>query len=142
MQKVKAITSSLLALVVLVSTLSFTLEQHFCLGQLVDVALFSDASCGMEHSTSDSCDADLKEVDCCDEKHQVIEGQDHEATVKNSKSNQVKQPTEGAINIAATWIKNLLFSIVENNFSAYLSPPDKTLYPSASYQAALQTFLL
>ena len=43
------ITSLIMAFVVLVSTMSFTYDLHFCGDILVDVALFAKAdSCGME----------------------------------------------------------------------------------------------
>nr|WP_311195967.1 hypothetical protein [Antarcticibacterium sp. 1MA-6-2] len=45
------ISSSLLASLVLLSTLSFTVNKHFCGDFLVDQAIFSAAeTCGMEHS--------------------------------------------------------------------------------------------
>jgi len=47
------ITSSLLALLVLLSTLSFTVESHYCGDFLVDVSYVGQADgCGMEKSSS------------------------------------------------------------------------------------------
>jgi len=57
--------STVLALLVLVSTFSFTIDKHFCENFLVDHAIFSMAtSCGMDmdsHSGTDSMDQD----NCC-----------------------------------------------------------------------------
>ena len=41
--------SGLLAIIVLLSTLSFTVDSHYCGERLVDVAVFSEVrGCGME----------------------------------------------------------------------------------------------
>ncbi len=72
-KKIHKLISMVLALLVLVSTLSFTVDKHFCGSILVDLAIFSEAkTCGMEMdsemaSTEDSC--------CTNEKTE-IEGQD------------------------------------------------------------------
>ena len=66
--------SLVMALVVLLSTMSFTVEKHFCGQILVDLAIFSEAdTCGM-HSTL----IENKEVEdqCCTEEKTIIEGQD------------------------------------------------------------------
>jgi len=58
-----------LALLVMLSTISFTIEKHFCGGTLVDVALFTDAeSCGKEMPS------DFKKP-CCKDEVEVVEGQ-------------------------------------------------------------------
>jgi hypothetical protein len=60
----------LMALVVLFSTMSFTVSQHFCGGDLMDSAVFSKAhSCSMEKSNS--CEI---EKDCCENLIKQIEG--------------------------------------------------------------------
>ncbi|TBN02718.1 hypothetical protein EYD45_11370 [Hyunsoonleella flava] len=59
-----------LALLVLFSTLSFTVEKHYCGDTLVDVAIFSEAkTCGME------MDGPEKPKPCCDDEVDVVEGQ-------------------------------------------------------------------
>lgn len=68
--------STVLALLVLVSTFSFTVDKHFCGSFLVDQAVFSKAStCGMElHSNSET---DLMDQDtCCRNQNITVEGQD------------------------------------------------------------------
>ncbi|WP_408033184.1 HYC_CC_PP family protein [Tenacibaculum xiamenense] len=72
------IVSSLMALVVLFSTMSFTYDLHFCGDTLVDMALFSKAkSCGMEKAvelkTADNCSVSKK--GCCTDKQVFVEGQ-------------------------------------------------------------------
>lgn len=67
--------ASLLALLVLVSTVSFTVDKHFCGKMLVDTAVFSEAhTCGMEMG-SDGL-AGMEEDSCCKDQKIQIEGQD------------------------------------------------------------------
>jgi len=70
------ITSSLMALLVLVSTFSFTVDKHFCGSLLVDQAIFTKAaSCGMDmHSSSEKMMMD--EENCCSNQNITVEGQD------------------------------------------------------------------
>ncbi|MBC9795928.1 HYC_CC_PP family protein [Sinomicrobium weinanense] len=80
------ITSLLLTFLVLLSTVSFTVEKHFCGSFLVDTALFVKAdSCGMvsEHSRSmeiqqseDDSSCTIAQSPCCSEETVLIEGQD------------------------------------------------------------------
>jgi len=68
--------STVLALLVLVSTFSFTVDKHFCGSFLVDQAVFSKAlSCGMDmhsHSETDLMDQDS----CCSNQNISVNGQD------------------------------------------------------------------
>ncbi|MCA0132986.1 HYC_CC_PP family protein [Winogradskyella alexanderae] len=67
------ILSTLLAVFVLVSTLSFTVEKHFCGEHLVDTAIFSNAKkCG----GMDAEDISYVKKPCCKDTVDVIEGQD------------------------------------------------------------------
>ena len=63
--------SILLAFFVLFSTVSFTIEKHFCGETLIDVAVFSDVdSCGMEMNN-----AIAVKKHCCKDVVEVLEGQ-------------------------------------------------------------------
>lgn len=67
--------ATLLALIVLVSTVSFTVDKHFCGKMLVDTAVFSEAhSCGME--MEDSGMSGIEEDSCCKDQKVLVEGQD------------------------------------------------------------------
>ncbi len=72
------ITACILVFVVLFSTLSFTVDMHYCGKTLVDVALFKEAkTCGMEiqkSKTTTTCAMTKK--NCCSDKHLNFEGQD------------------------------------------------------------------
>ena len=66
-----------MAVVVLFSTMSFTVNMHYCGEMLVDTAIFQQAKgCGMEmdNPTTEGCSIGKK--NCCDDKQLAIEGQD------------------------------------------------------------------
>jgi hypothetical protein len=68
--------STVLALLVLVSTFSFTVDRHYCGSFLVDQAIFSKASvCDMDkpsHSETDLMDQD----NSCSNQNILVKGQD------------------------------------------------------------------
>lgn len=70
--------SVVLALLVLVSTFSFTVDKHFCGSFLVDMAVFSEArTCGMSmHTGSEAVDKAMAEDSCCTNQKVQVEGQD------------------------------------------------------------------
>lgn len=62
------IVSSLMALLVLASTVSWKVDKHICMGRVMDISLFSHADdCGM--------DMDM-EKSCCDDESFTVQGQD------------------------------------------------------------------
>lgn len=67
------IASTLMALMVLVSTFSFTVEKHYCGDFLVDVSYIGNAS-----SCGDQIDASSKVVtkNCCKDEIEHLQGQD------------------------------------------------------------------
>ncbi|RKS55071.1 hypothetical protein BC962_0026 [Gillisia mitskevichiae] len=71
-------SSLILALLVLVSTFSFTIDKHFCGDFLVDQAVFSKAKdCGMSSHNMDSMMvSDMLSDSCCTNTQLAIEGQD------------------------------------------------------------------
>ena len=70
--------SFLMAVLVLFSTFSFTVDKHFCGSILVDTAVLSKAkSCGMEmHETSSSEKISSEESSCCSNHQIAVEGQE------------------------------------------------------------------
>jgi len=57
--------STVLALLVLVSTFSFTIDKHFCGSFLVDQAVFTEAStCGMDMHSHSGADV-MDQNNCC-----------------------------------------------------------------------------
>ncbi|SHI63557.1 hypothetical protein SAMN04487911_10428 [Arenibacter nanhaiticus] len=67
-----------LALLVLLSTMSFTVDMHFCGKTLVDYSFFDQVdSCGMEMmqpAANEECSVVVD--NCCKEENIVVEGQD------------------------------------------------------------------
>ena len=69
---IQQIASITMALIVLFSTLSFSLDMHFCGDTLVDYSFYKEAnSCDMK-----AMDATMSKMDCCDDVEIVLEGQD------------------------------------------------------------------
>jgi len=67
-----------MALIVLFSTFSFSVEQHYCGDVLVDYSFFGKAeSCGMDFKKIlDSKEHNLEKKHCCDDETLSIAGQD------------------------------------------------------------------
>ena len=73
----KNIVSFSMALLVLASTMSFTISEHYCGGELVDTSLFVKAdTCGMEMPMSSSNETSYSTNGCCSDVIQIVEGQD------------------------------------------------------------------
>lgn len=73
------ILSVLMAFVVLFTTMSFTVDMHYCGDSLVDFSVFTKAeSCGMEKAQpTKSCENPvMTEKDCCTDQQIVKEGND------------------------------------------------------------------
>jgi len=61
-----------MALLLLISTTSWKIEKHYCMGRLVEVSLFKDADkCGMNMTQ-----VAAENKSCCSDEIIVIEGQD------------------------------------------------------------------
>lgn len=71
------IVSLAMALVVLFSTLSFTVNMHYCGDTLVETAFFHKAKgCGMEMEKPSTKSCSITKKSCCDDKQLSVEGQD------------------------------------------------------------------
>ena len=70
-QVLHKVFSIAMAILVLFSTVSFTVESHYCGDTLVDVSIFADANkCAMESMEM------LQKKTCCKDEVDVIQGQD------------------------------------------------------------------
>jgi hypothetical protein len=66
-----------MAFVVLCSTMSFTINMHYCGDTLVETAIFRKAKgCGMDMETPSSEGCSITKKSCCDDQQLVIDGQD------------------------------------------------------------------
>ena len=71
------ILSLLMAFVVLFSTLSFTVNMHYCGDTLMDTAIFHKAeTCGMEMENPSSKDCSITKKNCCSDEQLIVDGQD------------------------------------------------------------------
>jgi hypothetical protein len=71
------IMSLTMAFVVLFSTMSFTVNMHYCGDTLVESAIFQKAKgCGMEMEKPSTEECSITKKNCCDDKQLAIEGQD------------------------------------------------------------------
>ncbi len=68
-----------MAFVVMFSTMSFTVDLHYCGDTMVDFSFFNAAeSCGMDkiQETSDSENTSMSQKSCCSDEKLIIQGQD------------------------------------------------------------------
>lgn len=71
------ILSFLMAFVVLFSTLSFTIDMHYCGGTLIETAIFHKAKgCGMEMQNPATEGCAISKKNCCNDEQVVVDGQD------------------------------------------------------------------
>ncbi|MGX1931178.1 HYC_CC_PP family protein [Flagellimonas sp. 2504JD4-2] len=71
------ISSIFLALMVLLSTVSWTVDKHLCMGRVMDVSFFTLADdCCMEQAMA-AMGTDAIENHCCDDESFTLEGQDN-----------------------------------------------------------------
>lgn len=69
--------SFIMAFVVLFSTMSFTINMHYCGDTLVETSLFHKAKgCGMEMDKPSTQGCAITKKNCCDDKQLVVAGQD------------------------------------------------------------------
>ena len=66
-----------MAFVVLFSTLSFTIDMHYCGDNLVETAIFKKAKgCGMDMQSPSTKGCSLTKKNCCSDKQVLVDGQD------------------------------------------------------------------
>ncbi|MGY8939357.1 MAG: HYC_CC_PP family protein [Flavobacteriales bacterium] len=71
------ILATVMAFVVLFSTMSFTVDMHFCGDTLVATSMFQKATgCGMEMEKPAAEGCAFVKSNCCKDKQMIIDGQD------------------------------------------------------------------
>lgn len=71
------IMSFTMAFVVLFSTMSFTVNMHYCGDNLVETAIFHKAKgCGMEMQKPSTEGCAITKKNCCNDEQLVVDGQD------------------------------------------------------------------
>ena len=109
------ISSFLMAIVVLFSTMSFTVDMHYCGDNLVETAIFHKAKgCGMEMEKPSTEGCSITKKNCCDDKQLAIEGRDEIQL-------QVDKITFEQQEFIASFVYTYsnLFEGLENNVSTY-----------------------
>ena len=126
-----------MAFLVLFTTMSFTVNMHYCGEMLVDYSFTQHVkTCGMDVQTSpESCDSNITKDSCCKDKQLIVEGEDN---IKLSFENlSLEQQT-----FLATFVYSYidLFEIVEENNDSFkdYSPP----YLIEDISVLHQTFLI
>ena len=109
------IMSILMAFVVMCSTLSFTVDMHYCGGVLVDTAIFKKVkACGMDMQKPSTEGCSKVKKNCCSNEQIVLDNQDElQLTVDNISFEQ-------QVFIASfvyTYIN--LFEGLDNNVTSY-----------------------
>ncbi len=65
-----------MALVVLFSTMSFTIDMHYCGDKLVDTSIFQKVkTCGMEMQKPSAKNCSITKKNCCSDKQVIVDGQ-------------------------------------------------------------------
>ncbi|MDW5290238.1 HYC_CC_PP family protein [Formosa sp. PL04] len=107
--------SLVMAIVVLFSTMSFTMSMHFCGDTLVDTALFHKVKgCGMEMEQPSTKGCEISKKNCCNEEQLVVNGQDE---LQISFDNISFQQQVFIASLVYTYLN--LFEGLENNVSSY-----------------------
>ena len=126
------ITAVLLALLVLLSTFSFTVEKHYCGDFLVDVSFTGEAEgCGMEMTSAKT----LKK-NCCKDEVSQIEGQDE--LTKDSLKEITFNQQQFILAFVAVFSQTDVLSKKERSLFKEFSPPDLL----TDYQATYQVYII
>ncbi|WP_224489930.1 HYC_CC_PP family protein [Robertkochia flava] len=85
---IKKISAMLMAFVVMFSTMSFSINKHYCMDHLVDVSLILPAEdCGMDMMMAETTKGEqVDATPCCSEEHILIEGQDEVSPAQDGSS--------------------------------------------------------
>ena len=115
------IMSCLMAFVVLFSTLSFTVNMHYCGDTLVETAIFHKTKgCGMEMQNPSTDGCSIMKKNCCEDKQLVIDGQDE---LQLSLDKLTFEQQQFIVSFVYTYIS--LFEVYDediNSFRAYKPP--------------------
>ena len=71
---VRKISTTLLSFIVLFSSMSFAIDEHYCGNNLMDVSYFGDAdNCGAEEVAMNSRTSLIKQNNCCKDETTLLE---------------------------------------------------------------------
>lgn len=132
-QILSKIASFILALLVLFSTFSFTVDKHYCGGFLVDVSFLGDVEVCADDVSLENI---LKIKRCCKDELQQFEGQDE---LQNNKVKKITFKKDWFFTAFVTSYKDLFIeNQLKNRFYQYFLPPNILV----DYQVLFQSFLI
>jgi len=113
----------LLALLVLFSTLSFTIEKHYCGDHLVDVSYFGNTKKCTDEIEDDGCDTPEVEQkkNCCKDEVQHVEGQEN---LKNSVEKFDLKKQQFTIAFITSYYNLFVDYVAQTKFYENYSPPN------------------
>ncbi|NJB84110.1 CHASE3 domain sensor protein [Wenyingzhuangia aestuarii] len=117
----RKIASLLMAFVVLCSTMSFTIDMHYCGNTLMDSSVFQKAkTCGMEMPSAPSKDCAITKSNCCTDKQLSVDGQDdlQQSVSKISLEQQVF-----LVSFMTSYLNLFTETTKEDNFYRAYAPP-------------------
>lgn len=82
MKTIRTIAAIVLALLVLVSSTSFMVGMHFCMGEVKNIALFSKADGCEKEKSLPPCHRHVK-APCCEDETVVHQGNDFKASLEH-----------------------------------------------------------
>lgn len=104
-----------MAVILLLSTTSWKVEKHYCMGHLVDISFFVDAqNCGMDMSLDSLPASALEKKSCCSDEVIAIEGQNN---VKPSFNDFNIEQQVLLVAYTASYIGS--FELIENKHTSY-----------------------
>ena len=128
----KRIVSTLMAVMVLLSTMSFTVKKHYCGDFLVSVSLVSDVE---NFDVSENSCASIKKKSCCKDEVHHIEGQD---TLHIESSSNLTFEQQKALLVFSISYNFIFFEFKdEKQFSRAIMPPELTRDLQVLYQVFL-----
>lgn len=126
-----------MSVIVLLSTVSFTVDTHYCGDTLVDMALFKGAkTCKMQQAVaSQTCGDTMNKMSCCKDKKVVFEGQDE---LKDSVIQLTFEQQTFIVSYFYTYVH--LFKDVETTITSFVGHPPPKLHKD--FQVLYETFLI
>lgn len=116
------IVSITMAVLLLASTVSWTVDKHLCMGRVMDVAFFHNAEdCGMKAALA-VLESDQKIPHCCDDESLTIAGQDD---LMNVIWDDIDIANQYFIQSFVYTYHNLLVDFFTNEQPIFESPPPR-----------------
>lgn len=138
LQILHKILALIIALAVMFSSMSFTVEKHVCMGEVTDVSIFNEAiSCGMDELVcgDDKNKEDLvKQTNCCDTIQEFIPG-------NQSEQQAIESLDLSKVSLVFAYVYSFAIELDTNfidNYVIHSSPP----LVSPDIQVLYQTFLI